>query len=278
MARLRITARRARWVWVAAMLCAAGCGSDRVGGELPDGSMRTQSIPDAGSSSPAECTASAQRACDCGADAVGNQTCVDGEWGSCLQCRDPEFVTCTEGQTVPCDCSATQSGLRPCVNERFGACRCDGTTSPACEEGAQQSCDCGADHVGTQECLDGVWTSCGQCVDPASDCTGGQTRTCTCPGGDDGRQTCTGDSWSACDCEGSTSNPCNVHPDCSRYASKMRSCYPNWGADHLAGCDQMFDICDLGDGCNAHYPAHVRCVLNNSCATITGGGCPASCS
>lgn len=232
---------------------------------------------DAGSSGELGCDALSQRACDCGADAVGRQACSNGKWGSCFECRDPQYVSCSEGESVSCDCSETQSGLRHCANESFGDCRCDGVQPPTCEEGARQDCDCGADHVGTQECVDGAWSSCGQCVDPAPGCSQGETRSCTCSDGADGDQTCAEGTWSTCECESSTGNNCNVHPDCSRYSTQMTSCYPDWGADHYTACDDMFDICDLGDGCNAHYPSHVRCVLSSGCATITDGGCPASC-
>lgn len=84
--------------------------------------------------------------------------------------------------------------------------------------------------------------------------------------------------WGGCEgCGPSGGGDCPVHPDCRRYASKMRGCFPNWDVDQYAACDQIFDICDLGDGCNAHYPTHVRCVLRTNCELIFEDCHPVSC-
>lgn len=267
---------RARLVLICCSFVLAACGSDRRGLDRgprsPTGDEGTNNRP----GETLECSESSLRACDCGADHVGVQTCVEGRWGPCGVCVDPSNAACREGERVSCVCSETESGDRACVDGFFGACDC-GSSNSTCPEGETRGCDCEAGHGGVQTCEDGRWTSCRQCVDPSGECGQGETQACACEGGGEGERACEEGSWGRCMCE-STGGGCEVHPDCRRYADKLRTCYPDWNADHYAACDDMFDICDLGDGCNAHYPAHVRCVLSTSCEAILDDAChPVTC-
>ena len=221
------------------------------------------------------------RACgsDVGTCTLGNETCVDGSWGTCAGGRGPVAEAC-DGLDNDCDGAADEDLTQACGSS-VGACMpgmqtcsagawsaCSGETMPMLEtcNGIDDDCDGTADETLTRPC----GTDVGTCVAGTQTCTAGAWST-ACAGS-------TGPGTEACD--GTLDEDCDgaVDEGCGCTTGMTRACGTSTGA-----CTAGTQTCDAagmwGTCTGAVGPSTEVCnMIDDDCDGMTdeGGVCPTS--
>ncbi|MBT3324125.1 hypothetical protein HN681_04830 [archaeon] len=162
--------------------------------------------PDCSDQEGCQCSAGDTQECgnDVGACVIGEQSCIDGSWGTCSGVEESEEVcddldNDCDGE-VDEDCTCIIGDTRDC-GENIGVCKAGVQT---CQTDGAWSLCYGASYAASQiEDCNGLDDDCDGQVDEGCSCVGGSTQDCGSTVGacEVGTQTCTEGEWGSCEGE-----------------------------------------------------------------------------
>ena len=149
------------------------------------------------------------RPCDVGGGKEGIQTCLSGEWGTCVSdcvkttevcdgkdndCDGKADSTNGEALTQKCDAGGGKLGTQTCVGGSWGSCVSDCVKTTEVCDGKDNDCDGKADvdeqgkplsevcnasgQVGTRTCASGTWGTCVPDCTPVTEVCDGKDNDC----------------------------------------------------------------------------------------------------
>jgi len=228
------------------------------------------------------CTNNDVRSCTTVNNCDGEQTCVEGYWGSCISIENYCDIDCDGDQECSlqscgaCFCTGNETQSCTTVNGCQGLQICNGGSFGQCVA-TENFCDIDCD--GSQDCTSEACLTC--------TCAGSETRNCLTANGCQGQQTCNDGLFGPCvatqnfcdtDCDGSqecTNDVCDV---CSCTGSENSSCLTSNNCQGIQVCNHgeygpctaTQNFCDLNcDGtpeCTSSTCPSCGCIENWVCS------------